>query len=70
MRDSNVIRLSVDTNTVLSLVSKYCIFLALLVLPAVRLGYLSNALLICIFCVSIALLSVNMAIPDPTPCSL
>ena len=71
LSDSNVIRLSVDTNTVLSLVSKCCIRSS-----AFRIASCSAWLFeqrpfnLYFFFVSITLLSVNMAIPDPTPCSL
>ena len=69
LSDSNVIRLSVDTITVLSLVSMYCIFSSVFNIASCLAWSFEHRPFNLYFFVFVMLLSVSIAIPDPTPCS-
>jgi hypothetical protein len=67
--DSNIILLSVDTKTVLLLVSKCCIFSSAFSIASCSAWLFKHHLSNLYFFLSVMLLSVNMAIIDPPPCS-
>jgi len=70
LSDSNVIRLSVDTNTVLSLLSRFSMFSSAFSIASRSAWLFEHRPSNLYFFVSGMLLPMNMAIPDPTLCSL
>jgi hypothetical protein len=70
LSDSNVIWLSVDTKTVLSLVSRCCKFCSASRFASCSAWLFEHRLSNLDFFLSAMVPSINMAIPSPTPCSL
>ena len=70
LSDSNVIRLSVDINTVLPVFFKFCTFSGAFNVASYSAWLFEHRPFNLYLVVSVRLSSVNMAIPDPTPCPL
>ena len=69
LSDSNIILLYVNISTVLSLVSKNCTFSSAFSIASCSAWLFEHCPFNLYFFVSINLLSLNIAIPDPTLCS-
>ena len=70
LSDSNVILLPVNISAVLSLVYKNCKFSSAFIIASCSAWLFEHRPFNLYFFVSINLLSLNIAIPDPTTCSL